>query len=79
MKNENSHKYSHCWKHVLFVEVTISSNGEHLILKYLFWYDKAWMYLKLLLQQWGAGNVYLLVLSSWKINIAENPIALMGL
>ena len=23
----------------------------------------------------GAGNVYLLVLSSWKVNIAENPIA----
>ena len=30
------------------------------------------------LRQWGAGNVYLLVLSSWKINIAENPIAVMG-
>jgi hypothetical protein len=29
--------------------------------------------------QWGAGNVYLLVLSSWKVNIAENPIAVMGL
>ena len=27
----------------------------------------------------NAGNVYLLVLSSLKINIAENPIALMGL
>ena len=27
----------------------------------------------------GAGNVYLLVLSSWKVNIAENPIAVMGL
>ena len=25
------------------------------------------------------GNVYLLVLSSWKVNIAENPIAVMGL
>ena len=36
-------------------------------------------YLQLLLLQWGAGNVYLLVLSSWKINIAENPIAVMGL
>ena len=23
----------------------------------------------------GAGNVYLLVLSSWKVNIAKNPIA----
>ena len=29
--------------------------------------------------QWGAGNAYLLVLSSWKVNIAENPIAVMGL
>ena len=27
----------------------------------------------------GAGNVYLLVLSSWKVNIVENPIAVMGL
>jgi hypothetical protein len=27
----------------------------------------------------GAGNVYLLVLSSWKVNIAETPIAVMGL
>ena len=32
-----------------------------------------------LIRQWGAGNVYLLVLSSWKVNIAENPIAVMGL
>ena len=36
-------------------------------------------YLQLPLQQWGGGNVYLLVLSSWKVNIAENPIAVMGL
>ena len=36
-------------------------------------------YLQLLLRQWGAGNVYLLVLSSWKVNIAENSIAIMGL
>ena len=36
-------------------------------------------YLQLPLRQWGAGNVYLLVLSSWKVNIAENPIAKMGL
>ena len=41
--------------------------------------DKARTYLQLTLQQWGAGNVYLLVLSSWKVNIAENPIAVMGL
>ena len=41
-------------------------------------------YLQLPLRQWGADNVYLLVLFSWKVNIAENhiaenPIALMGL
>ena len=36
-------------------------------------------YLQLPLQQWGTGNVYLLVLSNWKGNIAENPIAVMGL
>ena len=28
-------------------------------------------YLQLPLQQWGAGNVYLLVLFSWKVNIAK--------
>ena len=36
-------------------------------------------YRQLQLQQWGAGNVYLLVLSSWKVNITKNPIAFMGL
>ena len=39
----------------------------------------AWTYLQLPLRQWVAGNVYLLVLSSWNVNIAENPIAVMGL
>ena len=29
--------------------------------------------------KWGAGNVYHLVLSSLKVDIAENPIAVMGL
>ena len=32
------------------------------------------MYLQLPLRQWGASNVYLLVLSSWKVNNTENPI-----
>ena len=32
------------------------------------------VYLQLPLQQWGAGNVCLLVLSSWKVNIAETPL-----
>ena len=36
-------------------------------------------YLQLPLGQWGAGNVYLLVLSNWKVNIGENPIAVLGL
>ena len=31
-------------------------------------------YLQLHLRQWGASNVYLLVLSSWNVNIAENPL-----
>ena len=33
-------------------------------------------YLQLPFWQWGTGNIYLLVLSSWKVNIAENPIAI---
>ena len=37
------------------------------------------MYLQLSLRQWGAGNVYLFVLSSWKVNIAKNTIEVMGL
>ena len=41
--------------------------------------DIARTYLQLPLRQRGAGNVYLLVLSSWKVNIVENPIAVMGL
>jgi hypothetical protein len=41
--------------------------------------NQARTYLQLPLRQWGAGNVYLLVLSIWKVNIAENPIAVMGL
>ena len=41
--------------------------------------NKAWTYLQLPLRQWGAGNVYLLVLYSWKVNIVENPIAVMEL
>ena len=36
-------------------------------------------YLQLPLRQLGAGNVYLLILSSWKVNTAQNPIAVMGL
>ena len=31
--------------------------------------------LELSLRQWAAGNIYLLVLSGWKVNIAKNPIA----
>ena len=42
-------------------------------------HNQARTYLQLPLRQWGAGNVYFLVLSSWKVNIAENPIAVMGL
>ena len=42
----------------------------------MFQYQHARTYLQLTLRQWGAGNVYLLVLSSWKVNIAENPMSL---
>ena len=41
--------------------------------------DHAQTYLQLPLWQWRAGIFYLLVLSSWKENIAENPIVVMGL
>ena len=34
-------------------------------------------YLQLPLRQWGAGNVYLFGLSSWKVNIAKKPIVVM--
>ena len=39
------------------------------------WVLNAWTYLQLPLRQplWGADNFYLLVLSSWKVNIAESP------
>ena len=36
-------------------------------------------YLQLPLRLWGGGNIYLFVLSSWKVNITENPFAAMGL
>ena len=36
-------------------------------------------YLQLPLRQWGASNFHLLVLFSQKVNISENPIAVMGL
>ena len=35
--------------------------------------------IQLPLRQYGAGNVYLLVLFGWKVNIAQNPIVVMGL
>ena len=38
----------------------------------------AWRYLQLPLWQWGAGNVYLLVLSSWKVNIAKKTSGVMA-
>ena len=37
-----------------------------------------WTYLQLPLGQWGAGNVYLLAKSRWKVNIAKNLIFVMG-
>ena len=64
-------------------EVFVSSwNKEKNVIKTVFYVrltDIAWTYLQLQLRQWGVGNVYLLVLFSWKVNIAENPIDVMGL
>ena len=55
-------------------------NVSNLYTFYVSWpTDEARMYLQLPLWQWGAGNVYLLVSSSLKVNIDENPIAVMGL
>ena len=47
----------------------------------LYWRDhNARPYLQLMLGQLGTANVYLIVLSSWEVNIAENPIAvIMGI
>ena len=57
------------------------SNYLQLVWDLTFFYVsiKARTYLQLPLRQWGACNVYLLVLFSWKVNIAQNPIAVMGL
>ena len=52
---------------------------EILIFQPMKWAGKAQMYVQLPIRQWGASNVYILVLSSWKVNIAENPIAAIGL
>ena len=42
--------------------------------------DQAWINVSTTpLWQWGAGNVYLLVLSNWKENIVKNPIAIKAL
>ena len=40
--------------------------------------EHAWTYLQLPLRQWGAGNVYLLALFRWKVNIAKKTIVVTG-
>ena len=52
------------------------SMKRHMSTHFLF---TARTYLQVPLRQWGASNVYLLVLSSWKVNITKNPNAAMGL
>ena len=52
---------------------------EILIFQPMKWAGKAQMYVQLPIRQWGASNVYILVLSSWKVIIAQTPIALTGL
>ena len=63
----------------MYVMVQTTTSSQGLINSFSSSVVKAWTYLQLPLRQWGAGNVYLLVLSSWKVNIAENSIAVMGL
>jgi hypothetical protein len=46
---------------------------------FLLCWHNAQTYLQLSLWQWEAGNVYLVVLSIWKVNIAKKPIAFMEL
>ena len=70
------------WKIYIRLHINLCASGmKWMFTKTGFWSavpqtDKAWTYLQLPLWQWGADNVYLLVLYSWKVNIAENPIAL---
>ena len=62
--------------------IEIFSEKKHCGIKLNFqWMERhhAQRNLQLPLRQWGAGNVYLFVFSSWKVNIAKKPIAVMGL
>ena len=71
------HKLQHPWSESLCkLEVETKEFSDFKAILFL---DIARTYLQLPLRQWGTGNVYHLVLSSWKVNIAENPIAVMGL
>ena len=62
---------------VCFLGNGVSRKNDFEIYWLLFWPKKvhfrpyhAWTYLQLRLRQWGAGNIYLLLLSRWKVNIA---------
>ena len=65
-------KVSEKYKYNVIYQADVHADNK--VMKYY-----ARMYLQLPLRQWGAGNVYLLVLSRWKVNIAKHPIAGMGL
>ena len=83
-----------CMKNSFNIKIMVKSNAIEIVSIPDFW-EPFWIYqlinntypaklyskdyLQLPLRQWGAGNFYFLVLSSWKVDIAENPIALMGL
>ena len=61
----------------VFFETPDSSEGTSLLDYKNFWYS--FSNLSLPLWQWGGGNVYLLVLSRWKVNITESTIAVVEL
>ena len=67
-----------CRLNVSMYSLFIDSKSETMV-AWRFYLSKgsAGMYLQLPLRQRGAGNVYRLVLSSWKVNIAKKPIAAM--
>ena len=80
--------YDAVWLYALALDKLIKLNQSYIQAQYIYYDSKflaslwphfARTYLQLPLLQWGFRNVYLLVLSSWKVNNAENTIAVMGL
>ena len=68
------------WQNVVGPQISSITHLHETLVNAFFWpFLFAQTYQQLPLRQWDASNVYLLVLFSWKVNIAENPISVMGL